>query len=76
MEYHLDGKTFTREGAMDMWRSMGGVVVPPTFLEWTILSEDDNTVVIERGDSEDPTIKRKDQYTFKDGLLIEKRCLA
>ena len=76
-EYHIDGKILTREDAKEMMRSMKDMVLLQSFIsDWKVLSEDETTVVIERGDSEDPTIRRRDQYTFKDGLVIERRCLA
>ena len=75
MEYHVDGTKMTREDALNRARESKDMVVPPSFMEMTILSETDTTVVIERGDSEDPNIRRKDQYTFKDGKVIERKCL-
>ena len=40
-----------------------------------IVFEDETTIIIQRPDTEDKNIKRKDKMVFKDGLMFERFCL-
>ena len=46
-----------------------------SFPPFEVVFEDEDTIIIQRPDTEDSSITRKDKHTFKDGLLYERRCL-